>query len=282
VWSPTTIGFYSFAGQSATKLSEIPTVFSSPAKIRVAAWPIRHSKIDAIDGVAMSVYVNGKLVLSHVVNRTTDVPGRYIGIATYNTNTVSVSELTIPQLHEIIEWTSVDPDETVSSGMGRVVSQDRIRVQARFNGAVKIWRNDELDVDWVIPPKRILSKQITKNLFWPTHMRMIGAWHERDTYRLGPQGYVFASAQDPNALDAIMTYRRGLRAHRDVEERASTATLKMHPNVLLEPEDIVRLAPDQYKVTSIEYAISWRENSPVMEGSLTCRKQLGDKVIFGQ
>jgi hypothetical protein len=262
-----------------TNLHVLPYDIPIAMHVKIAVRPMRLLAVDQIDQIAISVWFDESLVMSHVLFWDgTTMSGQYVGFALYGNGVGDFDNFRIPQLHQIVDYSSVDPGEPASAGMGRVIANERIRIHARWNGTVLIWRSDDSDVDWVVDDGRPHTVRSTRQIYWPNHVRVVGAIHEVDRHRHGEQGHVFALAQDPNALDAKATYTRAGYIHRDLEERAENVVFQMAPNPALEPEDIIEYNGTLYRVTSINYRIQWRggqeSGAPVLESTVTCRRCL--------
>lgn len=276
-WTGTHVGFSSLAGATETILSKLPCTETGAASVTIAVWPRSYSRIDEIDDLAMSLWFDGHLLLQHTTSNNSDWGG-YIGFAVGDSATACFGSMRISQLHQIQEWTSVDPGEAASAGLNRVTGQDMIRVQARYDGGVKIWRNVTTDVDWVpaTGAARAASKQ--HQFYSPSHLRLVGGAHEVNVFRDDlNQGHVFAVANDPHALDEEDTHDRATRLHKKAEESADKLTLELVGlNVLLEPEDIIEYNGTKWRVQAIAYRVASQTGQgggqvAVLDSTLQCR-----------
>jgi hypothetical protein len=273
-WTGTVVSMGEMTAGSASNLVVLPCAETGDASVTVMVWPQQHTNIDEIDDVTCALWFDDKLLLAHAVPYDA-TKGKRIGFAVYESDTLTIDNLRVPQLHQLIEWTSVDPGEAAGAGMSRVIAQSRIRTLARYDGTVKIWRNDTTDSDWTAPASRQGATMETQQIYWPSHLRLAGALHEADIFRTGNQGHIFGTGQDPNALSEDATYDMATDAHRIVEEAAHTLALTLPPNPALEPEDIITYDGDKWRVSSINYRITWRggqgQGTPVLESQLQAR-----------
>ena len=276
-WTGTHVGFSTLAGAAETILLKLPCTEAGDATVTVSVWHRSYSKIDEVDDIAMGLWFDGHLVAQHVTTFYSSWDG-YFGFAVSDTKTATFDDVRIPQLHQNQEWTSVDPGEAASAGLNRVTGQDMIRVQARYDGGVKIWRNVGTDVDWTpaVGAARKASKQ--HQFYSPSHLRLVGGVHEVNVFRDDlNQGHVFVVANDPHALDEEDTYDRAIRLHKKAEESADKLTLELVGlNVLLEPEDIIEYNGTKWRVQTIAYRIASQTgqgggNVAVLDSTVQCR-----------
>jgi len=281
-WTGAYVGFSSLAGATETILSKLPCTEVGAATVTVAVWPRSYSKIDKVDDLAMAIWFDGHLLVQYTTPNPSARYGvtswGYFGFAVSDTATATFDNMRIPQLHQNQEWTSVDPGEAASAGLNRVMGQDMIRVQARYDGGVKIWRNVGTDVDWTpaVGTARKASKQ--HQFYSPSQLRLVGGAHEVNVFRDNlNQGHVFAVANDPHALDEEDTYDRAIRLHKKAEESADKLILELVGlNVLLEPEDIIEYNGTKWRVQTIAYRIASQTgqgggNVAVLDSTVQCR-----------
>ncbi len=282
-WTGTLVGVSSIDGTTETVLISIPSTETGAATVRIAIYPRSYSNIDVVDDVAVGLWFDGKMLLTYIVSFDTAVLGtlatarKKIGFVARNTS-CTYEDLRIPQLRHVQEWTSVDPGETAAASLGRVVGKDNVRVQARYDGTVKIWRNEATSIDWAIDLSRPTRADERYRHYSVSHLRLVGAVHETDTFRDTNQGHIFAVAQDPNALTETDTYDKGTRRHREGEESADVLVLTIQPNLILESGDVISYNGGSWRVESIAYKIGIQSGpggqAPVLASSISCRKVL--------
>jgi len=276
-WKADAVGFSILAGPtSETILTSIPWVETGSTTITVAVQPKMYTKIDEIDDLAMAMWFDDKLVATYLIEYETK--GSKTGFACYDSDIMTIDNYHIPQLHQIQEWTSVDPGETAAASMGRVIGQSLIRTQARYNGSVKMWYNDSDDIDWTVPASRAVRAGKEHSFYSPGHFRLVGALHEVNTFRDNDQGHTFQLGNDPNALSQDEVFEQGGRMHERITGQADQLTIDMAPNPVLEPEDIVAVDSIKWKVTTIRYQITWQAtgmaNVPVLRSTVQARKNV--------
>jgi hypothetical protein len=276
-WNGTSVGFADILDDTVLITSQIPCAETGTSEVTVAVWPKRYSDIDVIDDVTVALWFDGKLLLSHTMEFNSE-KGSKVGFGVYEDNSATFDNLRIAQLHQIVDWTSVDPGETVSSGLSRVMAHEAIAARARYDGSVKVWRNDSVTVDWTIPANRVKQSTEIQDIFWPRHLRIVGAVHEVDVFRTATHGTIFSIGQDPNALSEEETYDRAGRQHEMLEERARRKEIVIPPNPVIEPEDVVSEDSISWRVSSINYRAIWVDGqsggAPVLVSSMEVRECL--------
>jgi hypothetical protein len=224
------------------------------------------------------LWFDNKHLLTYTMPYDASKAGKKTGFAVYQSNSLTTDNYRVAQLHQLVEWTSVDPGESAAAGLSRVIAYELVRVQARYDGSVKIWRNDSVDVDWSVPGGRTLAVMREQRHFMPAHFRLVGALHETDVFRTGDQGHIFAVGQDPNALSEAATSDRATRRHKIIEEQGHMASAIMAPNPVLEPEDVITLDGADWRVSSFNYRAEWRGSpqagAPVLESNVKVRECL--------
>jgi len=282
-WTDSAVGVSRLMDDDEEVLTSIPMVYSGSSTVRIAVYPKMYSAIDQIDNIAVGMWFDGEMAFTYMIEfpnevwRDLDIARKHVGFAVRNTS-ATFSNWRIPQLHQVREWTSVDPGEAASASVGRTIGQDNIRVQARYDGSVKIWRNESTSSDWSIPTGRALQIGQKHRHYSPSHVRLVGALHEADTFRSGNQGHVFVVGQDPNAIMEAETYDKGERRHKEIEESYDQIEIVCAPNVLLEPGDVVAFNSSYWRVENISLKIVMQGSGPaqvpVLGSSITCRKLL--------
>jgi hypothetical protein len=277
-WTGTAVGLSEINGTTETKLASIPLAETGVASVTVAVWPQRRTSIDQIDDLAVMLFFDRKHLFTYAMPYDAGKTGKKTGFAVYESNVATFDSYRVAQLHQIVEWTSVDPGESASAGLSRVIAYEQIRVQARYDGSVKLWRNDSTDVDWSVPSGRTLTTVEEVRLHPPSHYRLVGALHETDVFRTGDQGHVFAVGQDPNALSEDETASRATRRHETIAESGRVVAAIMAPNPVLEPEDVITLDGTDWRVSSVNYRANWRGSpqagAPVLESNTKARECL--------
>jgi hypothetical protein len=252
-WTGTTVGVAEVDGDSTTDKCVLPCTETGAANVKVMVWPKSYTSVDEIDDLVVALWFDDDLLLTYTLSYVER--GDEIGFGVYQSDTITFDDLVVPQLHHIVEWTSIDPGEPASSGLGRVIMHEKIRMLARYDGGVKAWRSTSTSADWTVPATRPTNAVRSRDIYFPTHIRLAGALHEIETFRAGTHGHIFTTGNDPNALSQEEVYDRAVRRHRETEETAEILTLDMAPNPIIEPEDLISYDSVTWRVNVIEFEI---------------------------
>ena len=272
-WAATAVGISDLDGATVTTLSWLPCAHTGNATVTVAVWPQRYTSIDVIDDLTISLWFDDKLLISYTVPHDS-AKGKKIGFGVAGADRITFDNLRVAQLHQITEWTSVDPGEVPAASLSRTVGQDEIFLHGRYDGTIKVWRNTETDSDWTVEAGRPVMTAEVRQIFSPSHFRLLGALHEIDVFRDGTQGHIFGLGDDPNALSEEATYDRALRKHLLVAEDGRRFQIFMAPNVVLEPEDIITYGAEKWYVTSVSLRIRRHDKSYALTSVVEVRQYL--------
>ena len=287
-WDTINVGIASCDELTYTDLSNRPFAVSSPATVTVGVWPKSYYSIDEIDDLIVAVWFDSQLALVYAIPYDSTLDNFNTGFGVWQNGIVEITNHKVVELHQIQEWTSIDSGEVAGSGLSRVIGQEDILVRARYDGSVRVWAEDSSVSDWTVPAARPVQHSKTRLLYWPNHLRMVGALYEDSAlFRAGGQGHIFEIAQDPNALTADATRSRGSRRHARVEETAVGITITMPPCLALEAEDIITYDGNTYRIKAITLGVQFTSGQggkevPVLVGTYQCDQCLPRTGITGE
>jgi len=233
------------------------------------------NQFDTIDWVSISVYQEGRCVIGasdFIYNPAfASLPGIYkrsgtedyddvIGFATFESYTSEFDNVHVAELHRIREWTSVDPGESVGSGMNRAVGTEPVFYFIRCDGTLVAWIPGDRAVDWAIPTGRGTRNEERQDLMTPGRIRMVGAHYEAESWNetmMEQAGrHLFDLPSDPNLMTYDEAYDGAVRAHRVMREGDDIEAIEIPANPLLEPQDRVTYDGDDLRVMGIQLTIS--------------------------
>jgi len=276
-WDGTDVCLHSLTADAYTVLSKINCTETGNATITVAVRPVRYTDVDEIDDLVITMWYDSRHILTHLVGYDS-TKGDRVGFAVYESDVCTFDNLWVPQLHQWVEWTSVDPGEYAGSSLNRVISQANIKMRSRYDGSVKFWKPGDPASSWTIPSGRYRTKTNQRAIYMPTHIRLVGAKHEAENFREGTQGHIFEIADDPNVLSHDAVADQASVRHKEIEEAGNTYVISGPPNPLIEPEDVVTLDGTDRKVDTISWDIAWKgardEGAPVLDSQMRLRDDL--------
>jgi hypothetical protein len=290
-WSATQAGLSKLTGTSGyteAAITFIPNDQVCPAHVRVVVKPVMSTAIDQVDDLAISLFFDDRVIFSHSIQFDPSV-GKRIGFAVkgdHSSSPMSFTNIKVQQFHQIVDITYVGPTEQTGASLSRIIGMDKMRAQARYNGAVKLWRNDSVIADAEFPVSEIRQANIVEELYAPTHFQLVGGLYQADVLagydRIDGteqwRGHLLATANDPNALTEMETFARAKRKAIEAIEAAETLDLTVRFDPRLEAEDVIAVYfphvedPVKYRITTTDFQAVWSDNGVRYESVLHCRR----------
>lgn len=282
-WNDTQVGIsYNDTAGQEHPLIKMPLVISKPARIQVMGMYSLDSVDDDRKWILISMFVNGFCYVgaSYDVGTTTlDWDGNGLGFAVYDSGTeMTVDNFTVSELTRIVPWVSVDVGEPCATGMGRSIQSTRVKVMARYDGTVRVWRPRNRDLDWDLQDRRSTQIQDRSNQMETlTHVRGYGAMYESD-YFDDDEGeahmHRFQVHNDPNVMTEEETYYEAYRVVHDAKEEQELINIICPPMPMVEPFDRIRYNGSDYRVMSIATQVQMAQQGPQMRQIIQCRRYL--------
>ena len=272
-WTGTAVGMSELSEGTPTTLVSVPIAETGAAAVKVMVWGQRYEKIDTVDDLTVALYFDDKLLLSHTFEYN-DTYGEYTGFAVYESDTITIDNYRIAQLHQVTgNIVSVDAGDAVSAGLSRVIATDMIRTRARYDGTVHVWRNTSTSSDWTVPTGRDLRAEFIRHIFWPTHIRVVGALHEQDRVEDSNHGHIFAIAQEPDALTEDAVYSLAGRRHDLMEESARKLVIQTSVQPALEPEDVITYASLTWRISAVSFKATTSDGAAsILDSTIEARR----------
>lgn len=235
---------------------------TTTATVTVAVRYQALTDYETVDWLSATVYFDGRLMVSGSDYVKDETFTNTVGFAVYESDTITFDNFNIQELRRIVEWTSVDPAEPCSSGMSRAIGTTNVFYFCRFDGAFRCWIPGDRSVDWTVPTTRELRRPTKRNCFVPARARMLGAYHEADSWEddlAEQQGRpTFVSLNDPNVSDQEETKDSAEDGHRRAREGENEWSVQMPGNPLTEPQDRLSINSNDVRVVGIGHTISKR------------------------
>lgn len=255
-WNGINCGFSRVdAAKAETSLTMLPFGIVGPARIQVAVTLRLDSVDDSRKWLQMSMFVDGREIVCYaedIAGTPYDWDEDYIGFAVTGGRTCEWDNLTVQEFHRIVDYVSVDPDETPSRGLSRAMGTTHAAILCRYDGTVRVWRPGNRSVDWAIPTARAQIKGDRDDRSGVvTHLRVMGAIHSVDRFD-DAEGEVhmhrFARADDPNLMTELEVYAEAGYQMNQAREVQKTAQLAMPGQPLAERLDVVTYDGVSYRV----------------------------------
>lgn len=260
-WDADSCGFKKCVSGSYSTLLDIPKVYSGEGDIVLSWREIKFSYTSDSKWLFMSAWVDGELVGTTEDDIANTTPGKKIGLAVYDSDTVLFDTLRIPELTEVIEWASVDVGESPATGLSRMLGRRHIMYFLRYDGTLRMWRPKAAastytyqrhitGFNWNIDQRNLVG-----------HWRQVGAWEESDRFDtvLLARGIVrFHSDNNPDLMTKESCYNEAGYAIQRLKENSDRIDMQVPAQVLGEPEDVVTvyfIRDDNVIINNVEYIV---------------------------
>lgn len=259
-WTATGVGIGRINSSGAlTKSAEFVHSGSINASVTVAVRQQTMTDYDVVDWISIAVYFDGQLMAAGSIYIQGETLGDRIGFAVYDSDTIYFEQLDVPELYHVIEWTSVDPGETCGAGMARAIGTTPVFYYARYDGSLRCWLPGDRSVDWTVPSTRELGRSSLVNRFTPGHVRMVGAYHERDAWNdalLEQQARpTFALLDNPNLVDKDEILEGADEGHRRVREGKTRWSVNVPGNPLIEVHDKLSVDSNDIRILGVQFNV---------------------------
>lgn len=243
-WDTTSCGFKKKAGGTYSTLVSVPKVYGGTGDI-VLCWREKKFRVAADEKwLTMSAWIDGALAVTTVDNIANSTPGKKVGFAVYDTDTVTFGAARIPELTEVIEWASLDVGGSPAHGLATMLGRRHIYYFLRYDGSLRMWRPKASSSDYTY------QRHITgfswdidsRNLVG--HWRQVGAWDDADRLdtALLQRGITrFHKDNNPDLLTREQCYNEAGWSLQRLKEESNRIDLRVPAQVLQEPEDTVTI-----------------------------------------
>jgi hypothetical protein len=186
----------------------------------------------------------------------------YIGIGTMVNAFVEAKNLVVPQLTELVEWNSLDPEETPMAGLSRAMEGRYTRFFVRYDGRLYAWYPTAATPVYSYTDSELEQyapsfdrRQLV------THARMLGAYKEAEFIRtdLGP--HRFKSFNNPYLMSERDCYREAIRSIQRQEEVYHTVEFTAPYRPLLEMGDVVTVKGENFIINDINLNLTPTEGT---------------------
>lgn len=228
-----------WAGVNTVFTAPIPTPTEADVEV-VFRQQLRDDRDDIV-WHSFSLYMNGALIFTYSqqgdLNILEDV---HIGFCAYHTDSVTYTNIRVPELCEIAEFGTLDPGESAAGGLQRTIEGRYLKFFCRWDGALRAWRKKQRDLFFTFSHSVDTFVRSIDLSQLVTHARMRGAYVEGEYHDPAlTELYMHRFAEVDNSM--LFTRREcqteAENTVRRAEESAFSAVLRAHWVPLLEPED---------------------------------------------
>lgn len=241
-WDADSVGFKKCTGGSYTTLADVPKVYTGEGDITLSWREMKFRRTADEKWLFMSAWVDGELAVTTESDISNSTPGKKVGFAVYDSDTVYFDDIRIPELTEIVDWCSLDIGEAPAGAISRMIGRRHIKYFLRYDGTLRMWRPKSASSTWTY------QRHITgfhwnvddRNLV--SHWRQVGAWEEADrfdTTLLQKGVHRFHKDDNADLMTKEACYNEAGYAIQRLKEVSNRVDMGVPAQVLQEPEDVV-------------------------------------------
>lgn len=249
-------------------------------KVRVAVSDAQFSSDSPGRIIYISIWLNDQLLLSFSDNVQTNIPPLRFGLLIPATSATDLySNLRIPNLGELVIWSSQDPGENPSGAIQRAIEDRYIKSWVRWNGSLRAWKPKARLTYLTIAKTKEFSLQRTldiRQIF--SHVRMLGAfqWVQVSDPDLERRfGHRYREVNNTALWNADDCYREAQRLIIRAKEQANQAQINTLGLIYLEPDDRLKLPDMKTDSDYIDYIvdnIEWSSETDTFRAIVNVRQ----------
>lgn len=268
-WDADSCGFKKCSSGSYANLLDIPKIYTGEGDITLSWREIKFKYTADEKWLFMSAWVDGELLGTAVDDISSSTPGKKVGFAVYDSDTVYFNDIRIPELTEVTEWASVDVGESPATGLSRMMGRRHVKYFLRYDGTLRMWRPKAATstytyqrhitgFNWVVDSRNLVG-----------HWRQVGAWEEADRFdtALLQRGITrFHKDNNPDLMTKEACYDEGGYAIQRLKENSDRIDINVPAQVLGEPEDVVTIffeRDDNTIINSLDYIVDLEQGQTI-------------------
>lgn len=260
------VGFYKSDKGLISTISELDPqqALTWPGTITVGVYQDQYSEYAEDRYLFMSIFLDDRLLLAARDHIPGAIPGFYWGLGIRDGYNVTWRDARIPDLSDIVTWSSLDPSESASGSLARTLGDRVVTYFVRHNDALRAFRPKESALS------HTFTRRLSKIYRTPTDRRQLYS-HVRLYYATGDWVEVFSPALykaighrfiEVNNQDIVHedeAYREAGEILRRMEERASSYHITaFNHGYLLEPGDRISLPDGNSIVDTVGWSVEKR------------------------
>jgi len=233
-----------------------PTITPETADVIVTFRQIQMTDSDDSFWWTISVWMNDKLITTYSEHSTTIVSGCTFGFAVYNGDTVSYTNVNVPELTETAEFGTLDPGEYPMGGMQRSIEGRYIRFFIRFNGSFRVWKSKSIPVSLTYESETKIdqSERGYDISAIASHIRIMGAWRIAEAYSsalTATYGHRFREDNNPMLMTESECFEEAKRTLLRIEEAVFSESIGVSHIPLIEVEDRIETPTGDYLISGL-------------------------------
>lgn len=240
-WDADSCGFQHCDAGSWSILIDLPKIYSGIGDVTLSWREMKFRAVSDEKYLFMAAWIDGELACTTEYDISDAAPGKKVGFAVYDSDTVLFDDCHLPELAEIIEWCSVDVGESPGGALSRMLGRRHIKYFLRYDATLRMWRPKDATSTYTY------QRHIT-NFNWDVdhrnlvgHWRQVGAWEQADyldTAVLAKGVARFHKDNNPDLTAKEACYNEAVYAIQRLNEISDRVDMSVPAQVLQEPEDV--------------------------------------------
>ena len=244
----------------------LTTTVPETGRMRVAFRQFRQSLDEASIWQAVSVYVNDRLLVTHIEKNVELFEDMSFGVAAKYGTMAKISNLNVPELNQFLETITLDPGERPLSGLMRTFQGFHVRYFVRQDGSLYVWlpkiQDKALEITDLDRDAGTAFTEDSRSIF--THIRVVGAYVQAELLRddlVRKYGYRFIEVNNPYLLTEDECLAEAEFLLNRYEESRTTLQFSMPMVPMIEIEDRI-LTPEGDRIIEA-YGVNWTPTQAV-------------------
>lgn len=257
---------YPFASYGTSLIEKVPRVTPQEADV-VIVFRQQQFENDASSGTSptaqnlvwysVSIYMNDALIYSFIISSQATSTLNGIYFCAYGMNTVTYSNILIPDLPETAEFGTLDQGESPMGGLQRTIEGRYLRFFIRYDGSLRVFRTKAVASSETLLNEEFYVTSLISNLTdLATHIRMVGAyiWSEYFDPALSQlYGHRFREINNPMLITEGECETEAQRTIVRSQESVFQEQANMPFLPLIEPEDRIITPDGDWLMTDTQY-----------------------------
>jgi hypothetical protein len=252
-WNTTNVGITQRSSDSDTVLCSVPKTHVDDQDIRISVQPA----LSASD-CFVSMWSNEQFMANAHLDSYPS--GRLLGLGCYGANTMYCTNITVPELCEVLEYVTMDVGESPGNALKRAIGRRHINYFVRWDGSLKVWRPQAVASSETLTNTDLDSlSEIIDRRGLVSHWRQVGAWDVSDAWDtdlLTKIGHRFHKDDNPDLLTEDDCEREAGYSLARTKQYAHQLVTAGPYLPLLEPEDRVTINGEDWLISGVQFALA--------------------------
>lgn len=238
-----------------TLISQSDLVAPQTASVEIAFREIRFGDASQEVYHTLALWMNRQLILSAAYAPPNPIVGAIrTGFAVYSGDSVTYSNINLPELTIFADWVSLDPGEKPMSALARAIEGYYLKMFVRFDGSLRAWRSKPSPSVYTYTDSVVDNREVAHDIrSLKTRIRQVGAYTEAEYKRddlIRKYGDRFTILYNPYLMTEAECYEQAQASIRRLEETTLTERFETPYQPLLEIEDHITTPAGERILTS--------------------------------